>query len=75
MEDKHATGISFSMLKDHMALQNAEGPYSYATALVQKDVHRCRLSQQHQDVLHRSMETRNPDICVVTQISCRAAEH
>lgn len=45
MEDKHATGISFSMLKDHMALQNAKVPYSCAMVLEEKDVHRWWLSQ------------------------------
>lgn len=54
MEDKHAT-IYFSMLKDHMVLQNAKVPYSYSMVLVQKDVHRCWLSQECQDMLLRSL--------------------
>lgn len=55
MEDKHATGISFSMLKDHMTLQNAEVPYSYAMVLWHNNVHRCWLPQERQDMLLRSL--------------------
>lgn len=70
IENKHATGISFAMLKDHMALQNAKVPYSDATVFVEKDVHRCWLSQECQDTLLRSLPltgctpcTRKSDTC------------
>lgn len=82
VEDEHATGIFFSMLKDHMALQNAKVPYSYALVLMQKDVRRCCLSQECQDMLLRSLPltgctpcTRKPDISQPRRISCTAAEH
>lgn len=80
IENKHATGISFAMLKDHMALQNAKVPYSNATVLVEKDVHRCWLSQECQDMFLRSLPltgctpcTRKSDPCQPRRISCKTA--